>query len=178
MTGHRAGPAAVFAMGGTRARTPVEWAPPPEGRSLVRFDLAHVAGDVAATFGIRRRPGRAAAVRVLTDAASACLPGVSDLVMEAERIWARAGLRGAVLLVGWDEALRRPARAGLRPPRVLAATDLGLVLNVLGRAGTGLLLARAPLELHPARLGRALTTDDPRLVALARATGATEEERP
>ncbi|NWF69189.1 MAG: hypothetical protein HXY40_08885 [Chloroflexi bacterium] len=57
----------------------------------------------------------------------------------------------------------------------LRAIDLGLVLNVLARTRTNLLLGSASLSFDRRLLERALVTDDPRLVALARATGSIEE---
>jgi hypothetical protein len=57
---------------------------------------------------------------------------------------------------------------------VLRATDPALTLNVLGRARTQLLIASAPLVFGYEYIVRGIACDDPRLVALARATGCIE----
>lgn len=61
-------------------------------------------------------------------------------------------------------------------PVCLRAIDHVLVMNVLGRTRSGILLAQAPLSLDEGFLTRSLISDDPRLVALARATGCLEEK--
>lgn len=55
--------------------------------------------------------------------------------------------------------------------KVIRALDPILVLNVLARARTQVLLKTSPLVLSQQYLNRAIVTDDPRLVALAMATG-------
>jgi hypothetical protein len=55
--------------------------------------------------------------------------------------------------------------------KVVRAIDMMLVLNVLARARTQVLLATSPIMFNQHYLNRALVTDDPRLVALAMATG-------
>jgi hypothetical protein len=57
----------------------------------------------------------------------------------------------------------------------LRAIDLGLVLNVLARVRSVVLVADTPLALEAGFLDATLLTDDPRMVALARATGCIEE---
>jgi hypothetical protein len=57
----------------------------------------------------------------------------------------------------------------------LRAIDVTLVLNVLSRTRTNLLLGDAQLSFDRRLIERSLITDDPRLVALARATGCIEE---
>lgn len=54
----------------------------------------------------------------------------------------------------------------------IRAIDLPLTLNVLARARTQVIVARAPAVFGVEYLTRSLITDDPRLVALAKATGA------
>ena len=56
------------------------------------------------------------------------------------------------------------------------AIDPLFAINVLARAQGEILLARAPACLDPARLARALATDDPRIVAAALAP-QTEGDR-
>lgn len=60
-------------------------------------------------------------------------------------------------------------------PICIRSIDLLLVLNVLARARSQILLAATPLAFEGSYLERSLVTDDPRLVALARATGYVEE---
>lgn len=55
--------------------------------------------------------------------------------------------------------------------KVLRAIDMVLVLNVLGRARTQVLIGSSPMMFNQHYLNRAIVTDDPRLVALAMATG-------
>lgn len=58
----------------------------------------------------------------------------------------------------------------------LRALDLQLVLNILGRSRSQLLLATAPLVFSREYLNRSLVIDDPRVVALVRATGYLQEK--
>jgi hypothetical protein len=55
--------------------------------------------------------------------------------------------------------------------KVLRSIDMVLVLNVLARARTQVLLGTSPIMFNQHYLNRALVSDDPRLVALAMATG-------
>jgi len=54
----------------------------------------------------------------------------------------------------------------------LRSIDLTLTLNVLARARTQVIVARAPVVFGVEYLTRSIITDDPRLVSLARATGS------
>ena len=65
--------------------------------------------------------------------------------------------------------------SGTRQIECLRAIDLGLVLNVLARVRSEVLVEQTPLALDPGFLDQAYVTDDPRLVAIARATGCIEE---
>jgi hypothetical protein len=97
---------------------------------------------------------------------------------DLERVWHGYGLRGAALvydsLPHQESNSLLESRAALHPPVRISATDQKLVLNVLGRACGGLLLASMPLQLERDWLERELWTDDPRVVALARESGAKE----
>ncbi|MEQ8677892.1 MAG: hypothetical protein RLP44_03660 [Aggregatilineales bacterium] len=57
----------------------------------------------------------------------------------------------------------------------LRSIDLLLVLNVLARTRADLLLAESPITFERGFLERSLVTNEPRIVALARATGCVEE---
>lgn len=59
--------------------------------------------------------------------------------------------------------------------RCYRAIDIGLVLNVLGRARGQVLVANTPLALEVGFLNRSFICDDPRLVAIAEMTGCIEE---
>ena len=89
----------------------------------------------------------------------------SDAALDAS--WAGYGLTGAILVFPWS------ARHAVVYERAFTATDRLLVLNVLARARAAVLLAGADIVLDPQYLRRDLASDDPRLVALAEATGAT-----
>jgi hypothetical protein len=84
--------------------------------------------------------------------------------------WKRMGLRGALLVYPSRPAAEMPGES-------LVVRDLGLVLNVLGRASSHVLIPDAPLALEDAFLDRTLATDDPRLVRLALERGAVAEEQ-
>jgi hypothetical protein len=53
----------------------------------------------------------------------------------------------------------------------IRSIDLMLTLNVLARARTQVIIARAPVVFGVEYLTRSIISDDPRLVSLARATG-------
>ena len=57
----------------------------------------------------------------------------------------------------------------------LRSIDMLLVLNVLARTRADLLLAESPITFERGFLERSLVTNEPRIVALARATGCVEE---
>jgi hypothetical protein len=63
----------------------------------------------------------------------------------------------------------------VRPPETLRAIDLLLVLNVLARVRSNILVTNTPLALEPGFLDQTFISDDPRIVAMARATGSIEE---
>ena len=96
------------------------------------------------------------------------LGDVTTAALEAEldAAWAGYGLTGAALVFPWH------ARHTVVYRRPVTATDRLLVVNVLARARTAVLLGRAPVVLGHEYLRRDLASDDPRLVALAEATGA------
>lgn len=60
-------------------------------------------------------------------------------------------------------------------PRCLRAIDVGLVMNVLARTRAQVLVENTPLALETGFLSQAYLSDDPRLVAIAMATGYVEE---
>jgi hypothetical protein len=61
---------------------------------------------------------------------------------------------------------------------IIRSMDPRLVLNVLARARSQILIASAPLLLSGTYIGRNMVSDDPRLVALAKATSYVNEGKP
>jgi hypothetical protein len=57
----------------------------------------------------------------------------------------------------------------------LRAVDAAFVLNILARSRANVVVGNTPLALEPGFLDQSLLCDDPRIVALARATGCIEE---
>lgn len=57
----------------------------------------------------------------------------------------------------------------------LRAIDTAFVLNILARTRANVVVGNTPLALEPGFLEQALLCDDPRIIALARATGCIEE---
>ncbi|MBE0690910.1 MAG: hypothetical protein IH587_12400 [Anaerolineae bacterium] len=92
--------------------------------------------------------------------------------------WGEDPFVGAALVYSWRPEVKTALVARFQtieqPPVIWRATDPLLVLNVLSRARTHVLLGNAPPALERGFLDRILYTDDPRIVALAQASGATE----
>ena len=101
------------------------------------------------------------------------------LKAQLDESWDSYQLHGALLVYLWREDLREGMAARLnalkRPAIYMRASDPLLILNVLVRARTSLLLANAPLALERTFLERVVASDDPRLIALVRSSGFTEE---
>lgn len=55
------------------------------------------------------------------------------------------------------------------------AIDIGLTLNILGRARANVVAGNTPLALEASFLQQEFICDDPRIVAIARATGSIDE---
>jgi hypothetical protein len=72
-------------------------------------------------------------------------------------------------LPDWLAAPSQKAGACLR------AVDADFVLNILARSRANVVVGNTPLALEPGFLDQSLLCDDPRIVALARATGCIEE---
>ena len=116
--------------------------------------------------------------------------------------WATYPFDGAILLYAWNDSVRKAfaeAPFPAKPPVVqkgdqnpeeqpqpevkpvesniqcLRAIDLTLVLNILARTRADMLIHDTSLALEEAFLRQAFVCDDPRLVALAQATGCIEE---
>lgn len=175
----------------------------PLGKTIVRFELNGLGDPFYRLLGhdlnSEMEDGQTIA-RLLEQGGES----VKALEALLEKTWESYDVRGAMLVYRWqvqqvkaiqpqyivppddpqnnpnagqDDAQEDgPPKAQLRPNfQVIRAIDLALVLNVLARARTQLLLAKAPLIFNQGYLNRVLCSDDPRLVALARATGAIQE---
>jgi hypothetical protein len=59
--------------------------------------------------------------------------------------------------------------------KCLRAIDLAFVLNILARSRANVVVGNTPLALEPGFLTQTVVCDDPRIVALARATGCIDE---
>jgi hypothetical protein len=126
----------------------------------------------AVTFEIR--PIDAAGVARFRLPDSTTLAGLTTAALEREldAAWAGYAFTGAALVFPWH------ARHSVVYDRPVTATDRLLVVNVLARARAAVLLGGAPAVLDAEYLLRDLASDDPRLVALAEATGAPRIGRP
>jgi hypothetical protein len=161
------------------------------GTQLVRFDLTGL-GDP-----FHRLLGKKLSIDLGDPAAviKALEAGGDDVTEIAERLeaaWKDYDFKGALLLYNWRKDTRS-VLTGRVPtpdeseseelydddkratPSVLRALDLWLVLNILARTRANILLPDAPLALEAQYLNRSLFTSDPRLLALALATGCIEE---
>jgi len=69
----------------------------------------------------------------------------------------------------------KPEQPPQKYAECLRALDLALVINVLARVRSNIVVNGTPLALEPGFLDQAFICDDPRVVALARATGCIEE---
>ncbi len=172
------------------------WTMQPLLRTVVRFDLKGLGDPFFRLLGAAPEPDLANLGK-LVEALENGGDDVSALANLAASAWADYKLDGACMVYNWNadtwKALNMPPTPppaqnsdddsdDEKPPQpqhitfqCLRAIDLTLVINVLGRARTQLLLANAPLVLSSQYMGRAIFSDDPRLVTLARLTGYIEE---
>ncbi len=176
----------------------------PLARSVVRFELDGLGDPFYRLLGHPLNPdltsGKAIAQMLETGGEN-----VSALEKLLETAWTGYALKGAALVYRWnqptwkglvipyfvppdenaqqnsttgqdDDELDAPSRPMPKPLfSLFRAIDLQLVINVLARARSQVLLANAPLLFNQSYLTRSLVTDDARMVALARATGAIQE---
>jgi hypothetical protein len=174
------------------------WTIQPIHKTVVRFDLKGLGDPFYRLLGYPMNPeyGEFKAV-------TAALEQGGEAVREIEAVlaksWAQYQLQGAILMYSWNSdawktIVAPPAapapqegdddqsnQTNQTPPPApinfacLRAIDLALVLNVLARSRSQVLLTRAPAIFAQQYLNRSLMSDDPRLVALAKATGYLEE---
>jgi hypothetical protein len=117
---------------------------------------------------------------------------VAEMVARLDDMWKEYDFKGALLLYSWNKDTRSVLMGRIpvpesaeaddhydddkrQVPTILRVLDLWLVINVLARTRANLLLPDAPLALEAQYLGRSLYSNDPRLLALAQATGCIEE---
>lgn len=173
----------------------------PLGKTVVRFELDGLGDPFYRLLGHTLNPSLENGASVAEVLESGGEP-VRALEALLEKSWASYDLQGAMLVYRWsmqqwkaiappytvppddgtqntaasDDSQDDSARPQPKPNfQIIRSIDLAMVLNVLARARTQLLLAKAPLIFNQGYLNRVLLTDDPRLVALARATGAIHE---
>ena len=180
----------------------LDWVIVPVVNTLVRFDLNGLGDPFHRLLGMNltvEYGDYKAAVRAM-EAGGEMVDSLENRLNEA---WQTYQLQGAMLLFPWRDEVK--AAISARPttdhpmsapsedeqmfgeaaeerdkhqddtPVCLRAIDLLLVINVLARARSQILLANASIAFERTYLERSLVSDDPRLVALARATGYVEE---
>jgi hypothetical protein len=171
----------------------------PLERTSVRFELRGLGDPFYRILGHDMTP-EYDNIRKLTAALAEENENTAALLEKLEAQWASFNLKGAMLMYFMDGDMRRTLRKPTPMPdpkkslpdwlggddddddnakqpvavaelTALRAIDAALVLNVLARARSQVLLAEAPPVMATSYLSRSIVTDDPRLVAIARATG-------
>lgn len=169
------------------------WTMQPVQKTVVHFELRGLGDPFYRLLGRELNPDFGD-FKMVSAALERAEEGTADLVQHLDKTWESYRLMGAVLVYPWNpdawKVMTAPPPApqenteedGQQPPQpapvkfiALRAIDLQLVLNVLARSRSQVLLTRAPLVLSQEYLNRSLISDDPRLVALVRATGFMEE---
>lgn len=158
---------------------------------IVRFDLAGL-GDP-----FHRLLGKKLSVELgdptaVVKALEAGGDDVAEIIKGLDVAWEDYAFKGAILLYNWQKETR-PVLMGRvpsdneneaedlydddkrTPPTILRSLDLWLVLNILGRTRSNILLPNAPLAFEKQYLERSLFSSEPRLLALAQATGCIGE---
>jgi hypothetical protein len=162
----------------------VQWEIVPASDTCVRFDLSVLTPDIFALAGLPTPPTddapNAPSLAARLAEGLEKQPEAEEMLKQAlDAAWDTSGLTGAALVYPWREEARAALVARLqaadKPTTLLRATDPLLVLNILSRARTHVLLANAPPGLERAFLERVLLLDDPRIVALALASGSVME---
>lgn len=174
----------------------VNWQIIPVFQHLVRFELNGLGDPFYRVLGkpvSLQMSDPKAVIQALQSAGEA----VAELTGRLDTAWQEYDLRGAVLMYTWREEIRQRGAAKPSPPpsdtddndgldegieevkpapvTILRSLDVLLVLNMLCRTRVNILLPTAALALEGQYLKQSLITDDPRIVALARATGCIEE---
>lgn len=174
----------------------VNWQIIPVFQHLVRFELNGLGDPFYRVLGkpVSLQLGDSKAVMQALQSGG---EDVAELTRRLDSAWQEYKLQGAVLMYNWREELRQ--RGATKPPpppsdtddsddldevfgeikhtpvTIMRSLDVILVLNLLCRTRANILLPTAALALEGQYLKQSLMTDDPRIVALARATGCIEE---
>jgi hypothetical protein len=168
------------------------WIMQPMHKTVVRFELKGLGDPFYRLLGSEMNP-EYGDYKAVSAALEKRVERTGDLEALLNSAWASYKLQGATLVYNWngdmwkalntppvqqseneDESQQNPLPAPITFT-CLRAIDLQLVLNVLARSRSQVLLTRAPLVFSQEYLNRSLMSDDPRLVALAKATGFLEE---
>jgi hypothetical protein len=174
----------------------MDWRIIPVATQLVRFDLDGLGDPFYRLLGKRLVVdfGDPSAVGKAMEAGGA---DVDEIATRLDAVWADYNLDGAVMLYRWNKDLGYMLAGQMPPdedefddgdsspsfyeddkrttPTILRSLDMLLVLNVLARTRANILLKPSPLALDGETLRQSLYSDDPRLLALAHATGCIEE---
>jgi len=182
-------------LGGSRlGPTKMDWRIVPVTNLLVRFDLDGLGDPFYRVLG-KRLTVDYGDPDAMTKAIEAGGADVEEMVVRLDAVWDEYKLQGAVLLYRWTKDLRYTLTGRInngdeledgepqdsyeddrrKPPTILRALDLLLVMNVLARTRANILLKNAPLALERQYLSQSLFADDPRMISLAHATGCVEE---
>lgn len=179
-----------------RLPTRMDWRVMSVSPTYVRFDLDGLGDPFYRLLGKRLVVdfGDPAAVSKAMEAGG---QDVQEIAARLNTAWEDFNLGGAILLYRWTKDIRQVLIGRIpvdedefededaqpavydddkrKPPTILRAMDMLLVMNVLGRVRSNILLKSAPLALEAEYLSATFITDDPRLVTLAQATGCVEE---
>lgn len=173
-------------------------------KTVVRFSLDGMGDPFYRLLGHEMTPDYGN-VQKLSEVLQKGGKAVDELVAVLDKAWDGYNLTGAMLIYNHDPeimgALQNPSPMPAAPTyededdndndnedntptdephpdyqlERLRSIDLTLTLNVLSRARSQVLIARAPVVFGMEYLTRSLVTDDPRLVSLAKATGSLPE---
>jgi hypothetical protein len=180
----------------SRLPTRMDWRIIAVEKKLVRFDMDGLGDPFHRLLGKRLMVdfGDPAAVSKAMEAGG---EDVDEIAARLDTSWSEYELTGAVLVYRWKKDLRHVLLGQIppsddefddsdgqpalyeddqrKPPAILRALDMLLVLNVLARTRANILLKTSLPALTSEYLQQSLYTDDPRLIALAQATGCIEE---
>lgn len=192
-------------LGSRFGSSTIEFEIRPVEDTFVRFDLSGLGDPFHRILGTDLNLDHAEP-KLIAKTISEGGEAVDTLVQHLDTSWNSYALNGALMMYAWQDDIRLVigTKATFSPksgdveyyddddnddnkkaetpdetrksPVCLRAIDHNLVLNILGRTRSGILLAEAPLSLEEGFIERSLISDDPRLVALARATGCLEEQ--
>jgi hypothetical protein len=146
--------------------------PPPAEELLPGHPKAAFWGE--ATLGVPK-----AVAQVISDYLDEYPDAESLLKQKLDEAWEKLHFIGAAFVYNWRNearvALATRIQAIQHNPIILRPTDPLLTLNLLTRARSGTLIGNMPAAVERAFLEKHLFTDDPRIVAMVKASGFSEE---